>query len=475
MSIRLHLQATGDLFRRYATIFGHAWRQRQAMEGPGYTALEAQFLPAALSLQETPVSPAPRVAMWVLMGFALCGLLWSVFGKIDIVASAQGKIVPSDRTKTIQPYERSTIKAIHVKDGQHVNAGETLIEFDSTITAAERERLTRELAAARLQTLRGQGMLNALDKGQLPELERPADTPEGLWQETLRLLESQYREYLDKRIRLSSDIAQREAELSSIQETVRKLAQTAPIARQRAEDYKNLVEKNFISRHGYLEKEQTRIEQEGELATQRSRLGELKAALQSARTAQAGLTSETRRMQLDSINEGIQRANSLEQQLKQAESRNQQNLLSAPVSGTIQQLAVHTVGGVVKEADVLMLVVPDDEAVEIEAALENKDIGFVKPGQSVEVKIETFQYTKYGTIPAKVVSVSNDAINDEKRGLIYTARIKMNRSTLNVDGRDVRLSPGMAVGVEIKTGKRRVIEYFLSPLIQYGHESMKER
>jgi len=480
MSLKLHLQATADLLKRYSQIFAHAWAQRKAMEGPGYNTLEAQFLPAALSLQETPVSPAPRVAMWVLIAFAVCALLWTVFGKIDIVATAQGKIVPNDRTKTIQPFERSTVKAIYVKDGQTVKAGETLIEFDGTITAADRDRLTRELATARLQATRAQAMLAALDTGRLAVLQRPENAssslvPETLWQETLRLLEGQYREYTDKRTRLESDITQREAEQRSTQELVRKLEQTAPIAKQRADDYKNLVGQNFVSRHGYLEKEQARIELEADLATQRSRQFELAAALQSARMARSALMSETRRIQLDSINEAMQKASSLEQELLKADSRNQQNILAAPVSGTVQQLAVHTVGGVVKEADTLMLIVPSDDSVEIEAMLENKDIGFVKPGQQAEVKIETFQYTKYGTIPAKVISVSNDAINDEKRGLIYATRVKMDKSTLNVEGQEVRLTPGMAVGIEIKTGKRRVIEYFLSPLMQYQNESLKER
>lgn len=475
MSIKLQFQATSDLLKRYALVFRQAWAQRHVMAGPGFTRSEAEFLPAALALQETPVSPAPRIAMWLLIAFAVCGLIWTIFGKIDIVATAQGKIVPNSRTKTIQPFERATVKAIRVQDGQHVKAGDVLVEFDATITGAERDRLTRELAAARLQVQRAQGMLSALDTGRVPQLVRPHATPELLWQETLRLLEGQFREYADKRMRLDSDIAQREAEQRSTQELVHKLEQTAPIARQRAEDYKNLMSQNFISRHGYLEKEQARIELEADLATQRSRLKELAAALQAAQIARTALASETRRIQLDSINEGMQKADSLEQELLKADSRNQQNVLAAPVSGTVQQLAVHTVGGVVKEADPLMLIVPDEESVEIEAMLENKDIGFVRPGQEAEVKIETFQYTKYGTVPARVETVSNDAINDEKRGLIYAVRVKMDRATIDVDDRQVHLTPGMAVGLEIKTGKRRVIEYFLSPLMQYGHESLKER
>ena len=149
--------------------------------------------------------------------------------------------------------------------------------------------------------------------------------------------------------------------------------------------------------------------------------------------------------------------------------------LTAPVDGTVQQLAIHTRGGVVTSAQALMLIVPKDDPVEVEAFIENKDIGFVKPPQEAEIKIETFQFTRYGTIHGEVISVSHDAIEDEKRGLIYSARVRMERSSMRVDGTDVRLSPGMAVTVEVKTGKRRVIEYFLSPLIQATSESMRER
>lgn len=426
-------------------------------------------------MQETPAPAAPRVTMWLLMIFAAIAVLWSVFGKMDIVATAQGKIVPNERTKVIQPFERATVKAIHVRDGQSVQAGDVLIEFDATITAADRSRLARELAEARLQEVRAQGMLMALERGYVPELERPAHASPAAWSETLRLLDGEFREYADKQARLAAEIAQREAEMRSTRELVRKLEQTAPIARQRAEDYKNLVGQNFVSRHGYLEKEQARIELEADLATQRSRIGEIAAALQSARSTLTAMQSETRRALLDTARDASLRAAGLEQELLKADSRNEQSQLLAPVDGSVQQLAVHTVGGVVTEAQPLMLIVPADEAVEIEAMLENKDIGFVQPDQPAEVKIETFQYTKYGTIPARVLTVSNDAINDEKRGLIYAVRVKMERSSLNVDGREVRLSPGMAVGIEIKTGRRRVIEYFLSPLMRYADESLKER
>jgi hemolysin D len=175
------------------------------------------------------------------------------------------------------------------------------------------------------------------------------------------------------------------------------------------------------------------------------------------------------------MTDGQQKVAMLEQELLKADSRSHLMQLIAPVDGTVQQLAVHTVGGVVTPAQPVMMIVPHDNPLEVEAFIENKDIGFVKVNHDAEVKIETFQYTKYGTLHAKITSISHDAINDEKRGLIYSTKVKMDRATINVDGTDVNLSPGMAVSVEIKTGKRRVIEYFLNPLLQYGHESLQER
>lgn len=199
------------------------------------------------------------------------------------------------------------------------------------------------------------------------------------------------------------------------------------------------------------------------------------AALAEIRGQRAELMAATRRASLDGITDGQQKVAALEQELLKADSRGKLMQLISPVDGTVQQLVVHTVGGVVTPAQPVMLIVPFDNQLEVEAFLENKDIGFVRPHQDAEVKIETFQYTKYGTIHAKVLSISHDAINDERRGLIFSARVKMDQASINVDGTPVSLSPGMAVSVEIKTGKRRVIEYFLSPLIQHADESLHER
>jgi hemolysin D len=468
-------QALADLLGRYAAVFRHAWRERRQLDAPPRLPHEAQFLPASLALRETPLSPAPRMAMWLLIAFALIAILWAVFGHIDMVATAQGKIVPGDRSKVIQTIETATVKAIRVTDGQAVRAGEVLMELDATGANADEARVNGDLANARLQAARARGLLAGLDGGHAPRLTSLADVVPARLAQEQRLLEGQFDEVRAKLARIDADIARREAEAATTRQIVAKLAQTAPMARRRADDFKGLVEKKFVSEHGYLEKEQLRIEQEADLATQRSRLDELAAGLREGRGQRAALIAEARRMALDSLADGEQKAATLAQERIKAESRGRLMTLTAPVDGTVQQLAVHTVGGVVTEAQPLMVVVPREDALEFEAFLENKDIGFVTAGQEVVAKIETFPYTKYGTVPATVAHVSDDAISDKKKGLVYAARVRLGRAAIRVEDKMVKLSPGMAVTAEIKTGQRRVIEYFLSPLLQYKDESLRER
>ncbi|QHE88058.1 HlyD family type I secretion periplasmic adaptor subunit [Hydrogenophaga sp. BPS33] len=476
IALRIRLQALSDLLRRYRHAWRQAWRARADHRTPPRQGYEVAFMPAALSLQDAPVSPAPRVAMWLLIGFLLLTLLWAVFGRIDVVATAQGKIVPSDRTKTVQSFETASIQAIHVTDGQHVKAGDLLIELDATTAQADTDRLQGERGAAELQVARGQALLAALGTGgREPVMQRPAGVDGARHLEAQRLLSGQYAEFAARLSRIVADTARREAELRSTQEIVRKLEQTVPMAQQRARDYQNLMAQNFVSRHGFMEHEQHRIEQEADLAAQRSRLREIEASLGEVRGQRQALIAETRRGTLDSITEGQQQLDALAQEWKKADVRGRLMRITAPVDGTVQQLAVHTQGGVVTAAQPLMLIVPSDDPLEVEAFFENKDIGFVRAGQRAEVKVETFPFTKYGTIDAAVSTVSHDAINDERRGLIYVSRVRMAKAHLRVEGTDVGLSPGMAVTVEVKTGRRRVIEYFLAPLMQHTSESLRER
>ena len=475
-TFELYFDALKDFGRRYREVFSIAWAERHAHDTPPRMQHEAEFLPAALELQETPVSPAPRVIMWLIIAFAAIAVLWSIFGYIDVVASARGKTVPSEGSKVIQPMETAVVRAIHVKDGKEVKKGDVLIELDATATSADTTRLDNDMLTNRLQAARSKALLDAIDTRKSPKLLPMPEVSSERYQHEQRVLDGQYSEFQSRLSRIEAEIARREAELRSTREIVRKLQKTVPIARQRAQDYRQLLSENFMSQHGYLEKEQIRIEQEADLAAQRSRIQELMAAIQEGKSEHAALIAETRRTAFDIYNDATQKAVASEQELVKAKIRDRQMTLTAPVDGRIQQLAIHTVGGVVTPAQPLMIVVPRHAPLEVEAFLENKDIGFVNPGQEAEIKIETFPFTRFGTIDAKVISVSHDAIPDEKTGtLTYSSRLQLARSTMQVENKTVQLTPGMAVTAEIKTDRRRVIEYFLSPLIQYKRESLRER
>jgi hemolysin D len=412
--------------------------------------------------------------MWLIVTFALIALLWSVFGRIDVVAVAHGKIIPNDRSKVIQPVETAAVRAIRVAEGQAVRAGDVLIELDATYADADRTRFGNDALTARAQAARARSMLAALD-GRGTRLVPIQGADAARQAQEQRQVDGQWAEHQARLARIDADIARRSAEMESTREIVRKLEQTAPIARQRAEDFRNLVDKNFISRHGYLEKEQARIEQEADLATQSGRLKELGAAIAEARSQRNAMIAESRRIALESLNDAEQKSVAFSQEHLKADSRREQMRLTAPVDGTVQQLAVHTIGGVVTPAQALMVIVPNDNPLEIEAVLDNKDIGFVNAGQDAEIKIETFPFTRYGTLRGRVTNVSGDAIADEKRGLFFSARVSLEQTHLQVDDKLVRLQPGMAVTVEVKTGTRRVIEYFTSPLLQAKDESLRER
>ncbi|WP_026471064.1 HlyD family type I secretion periplasmic adaptor subunit [Alkanindiges illinoisensis] len=467
MSILNHL-------KHYAGVAKLSWQSRKQLASRPVTPTEAEFLPAALALQEQPVSPAPRIAMWLIVSFFIIALLWAYFGKIDITATAQGKIIPSDRTKVIQPFETATVKQILVKEGQAVKAGQVLVALDYTVAQADNTKTSSDLAFARLKAYRAKYILAKLAGLALPSIDHHNINPD-LFNESHSALLSQLNEYQSRLSTYDAEISRRQAELNSSTAQVTNLEKIVPIAKTRADDFKQLKDENYASRHEYLAYEQARLEKETELDRQRGQVKELSAALNETRTQRAQFMAEFRKSTMDSLNEAQQQIETLEQEGIKTAQRQALTALKSPVDGTVQQLAINTVGGVVTPAQALMVIVPKNNPLEVEAFIPNKDIGFVREDQNAEVKIETFPHSRYGTIDAKVLSISHDAINDEKLGLIYSSLIRMEKSTINVDGKQVNLSPGMAVTVEIKTGQRRLIEYFLSPLIQNAKDSLHER
>ena len=483
------LSASGELLHRYASVLRASWAARAALTPAKREPLERQFLPAALEIIETPAPALAHALTWTIVAIVALTLAWGWFGQVDLVATAPGKIIAADRAKVIQPAETAVVKRLLVRDGQQVKAGEPLMELEAaaTATAAETERLRDALNAARLESARYDALAQAAQGTQARatlSIPPPRVRSEGQAEARIatnlitaeqRALQTQYQEHRARLASLDAEITKRQAELASAKELAAKLSQTAPIAKRRAEDYKDLVNQNFMSQHGYLEKHQTSIEQERDHAYQEARVKELIAAIEEARTRRHSQTAEFERMAVGSKTEADKKAAQLEQELIKAQTREKQQLLTSPVDGTVQQLAIHTIGGVVTPAQALMVIAPSDYSAEVETVLENKDVGFVKVGQKVEVKVETFPFTRYGTLTGTVSFVSNDAVNDEKKGPVFQARVKLDRGSLKVDEREVNMTPGMAVTAEIATGQRRLITFFLDPLRKTTTESLRER
>jgi len=471
------MSTTLALLKRYRTVWQTAWQQRKQRDTPKRKPHEIEFLPAALALQDNPVHPAPRIIQWLLMSFSALALLWACLGHMDVVATANGRVIPNGKSKIIQPSTVAVVKNIYVQDGQTVAQGDVLIELDSSLTIAEINRLTNELNAAKIDRLRAEALLEAINNQQPPvNLEtRLRQLKIDEQQDVQSWLDGQYQELQSLLAQTDASIKQHQAELHTCRILIASLQQSLPLVQEQTAAYKKLLEQNHTSRQSWMEQEHIRLQAERELALQQSRSIELKAALQAAEQQKQTLLAQNRRAMLDLLHQSTQAAASLEQELHKAREQHQRMYLKAPVAGIVQQLAIHTSGGVVTEAQPLLVIVPQNQPIEVEALLENKDIGFIHPGQTVKVKVETFTFTKYGAIPGTVQSISSDAIEDERLGLVYSTRIQLSQDHILVGRQKVKLSPGMAVRAEIKTDQRRIIDYFLSPLKQYVDESLKER
>jgi hemolysin D len=463
-------------FERYRETIKLAWKERREFDTPSLKAHEREFLPAQLELRDSPPSPAPLWSMRLVVLFAAIALVWAIFGKVEIVVQAGGKVIPTGYTKTIQPLETSVVKAIAVRNGDVVRKGDLLIELDSTAPAADVAKTGEQLASARLAAVRSESLLRAMTSNQPIKLNVTFDAPAALLAAETNLARGQIAEYRAKLTTLQAELQQRNAELFSTQQVVLRLQAAVPIAQERAQNFKEMLAEQFVSRHAYLEKEQDRLDKEGELAAQTSRLKELEAAISRQKSQIESHEAEFRRTALDIGNSASQQITQLRQEAVKMQLRDRQYRLLAPVDGVVQQLSVHTIGGVVQSAQPLLVVVPQAGQIEVEVTIENKDIGFISPGQRAVTKVDAFSYTKYGTLEGVVSMVSHDAIQDEKRGLIYQAHILLGSKELAMpDGKKISVTPGMTVVVDIQTGKRRIIEYFLSPLVEYTSTSLRER
>jgi hemolysin D len=454
---------------------------------------EQAFLPAALEIVETPVAPFANLIGLAIIALFCIALIWASFGKIDIVATASGKIVPSDRTKVVQPFETGVVRAIHVRDGQAVKAGEVLIQLDPTMNDAELKHFESDLISAELDIAR---LSAALSENPEQSFAAPPGATTEAAEIQRQFLKRQLEEQRAKRAALAGQRAQKEAELTTAKASIDKLEAILPILEQRVDIRRELYNHETGSKVNYLEIMQAFVESQQELLVQRSKAEEAKAALAALIESEQQSEAEFQRTLYGELVEAKRKASGLREDVVKATQRTGLQSLTSPVDGVVQQLAIHTVGGVVTPAQSLLVVVPERSGLEIEAMVKNRDIGFVHVGQETAIKVDTFDFTRYGLLNGRITSLSQDAIikdnpqskddnrvasgsnsgsDSSEQSLVYAARIMPDRTQMQIDENLINLSPGMAVTVEIKTGSRSVLSYVLSPLFRYKHDSLKER
>lgn len=465
-------------------VLKDAWVNRDRLGDSNRSRELAQFLPAALEIQEAPPNPLTRWVAWSALSLVIIAVVWAYFGEVNIVSSAEGKIIPSSGVKQIQPLAKSVVKKILVSEGEYVAEGQALVELDATLTMADEKRLSSDLQSARLRLEAKKALLQYLqlplndqEKLNFTTLRLPVVASASTEDQLLykRLLWQQWQQYRAQLQALKSTLEKTVAEKAINREMISKLEQTLPIINKRTKMMKDLLSKNFASESDYLKLEQERIQNSSDLAAEKQRSKQLRSAEIEAQQQIKVLTAQTSSSQLVEITETQRQITSLQEELAKASDLNAKQILYSPVSGQVQELAINTVGGVVTEAQQLMLIVPDEEQLEVEVYLDNKDIGFVRENMLAEIKVHTFPFTKYGVIDGEVTRISDDAIIDEQRGLIYSMNLLMKKNSIWVEGKDIKLIPGMAVTAEVHTGKRRIIEFFMAPLLKYKGESIRER
>ncbi|WP_240601737.1 HlyD family type I secretion periplasmic adaptor subunit [Oleiagrimonas sp. MCCC 1A03011] len=469
------MEAFLDVLRRYGAVFRAAWRERKSLVPVERTNDERAFLPAHLELMESPASPAPRWSAWIIMLLFVIALLWACFGKLDIVAVAPGRVVPSGRTKIIQPSETAVVHRILVHDGQAVKKGQLLIELDAVGVTEDESKARQALASAKVDAARTAALIDALENHHMPHLAEVEGVSADRQEVARQQAESEYRSLQAQEQGLRDQVQQKQAELNTVNESISPLSEYAAIAKIRVSDYGKLIEKGYVSKQDYLTRRQELIDANKQLATQRSRRAELESAIKSAREQLRATVADARRKLLDEHRKAQDQIEQFTPEVAKTAQRNRFMKLRSPVDGTVGQLAIHTIGGVVTPAQALMQVVPSDKAMEVEATVLNQDIGFVRTGQHVAVKVTSFPYTRYGYLTGTVETISHDAAQDKKLGLVFPAHIRLDSTKFTINGVAVEVTPGMSLNAEIRTGKRSVIDYLLSPLETHVDEALRER
>ena len=438
--------------------------------------LQYEFLPAAEEIVETPAAPLGALVVWLVTLLLIVALAWSYFGRIDIVAVANGKISTEGSTKIIQPAVSGVVTNINVHEGQRVKKGETLLALDKTTAKKDVATVNQSLNAARVE----RDILRRLAVGgNTDEIINNADLPDEVKAMLRQFASSQTALSAARQQAANGMISNYQQQLQFNQQAKNQLETNAQnLKNRKAEIEKQLPNANPVDKLR-LQNELSNIDQritsaDSAVLGQNQQLLQSQSALTQAQNQSQTQTAETNSAFNNQIITAEKRIIELENNLVKAKQILAQTTIAAPVDGTVLSLTVKTIGGVVNAGQQLAQIVPEKVPLYVDAALDNQDIGFVKLGQRVVVKVATYPFQRYGYLEGIVENISPDAIQDDKKGLIYKAKIKLNDDKSSKQNQ-LKLLPGMSVSAEITTGQRRIIEFFLDPLMTKADESLKVR
>ena len=445
------------------------------------------FAPGLLSIQESPPARLPRVVMYVVGTLFLILVCWAIFGKLDIVASAEGKLVPQSYVKIVQPADGGIVQEILVKEGERVTAGQVLMRMDTKDALADESTINTQLALRSLQLRRIDAEL-----GNQPLIKQTGD-PDDLFHQVQSQYSDRRHAYTDALGGAEDALKKAERDDDAGKEVLAKLREVTPLLKEQADSYTDMGKQGYVPMVQVRDKQRDYLEKSRDLKAQESTLASLDAAVSAAGKQVAELTSKYRSdLQNERIDaEGQYRK--FQQDLVKQVHKTGLLELKAPQAGIVKDLATHTVGTVVQPGTVLLSLVPENEALIAEVMVRNDDVGFVYPHQKVKIKLAAYPFQQYGMLEGEVMTVGADSSEDQQasqqaqgqgpnkdkdktaNSTIYKALVSLNTQELKVGKEQFKLVPGMQVTAEINQGKRTVLEYLLSPLEKTVRESGRER
>ncbi len=435
---------------------------------------ETEFLPAILEVTETPPSPTGRLVMWSILVLIVVALVWSFVGHINEVAVAAGKVIPSGQIKTVQVKNKGIVKEINVEEGQVVQEGDVLVVLDPTTTSADYDSLKKRAAYYKLDIQR---LTAELTQQPFTPEEDPDLDAHDLAAE-MALYQSRTSDYRTQRQSRQEVIDQRIAKMQATQASYEKYAEVLAIAQEKEARLLELREQNAISEFQLLEQQRETIEYAKNAQSELDSLNSIRAEIAEAQQNLANVDASYHKDIMTALVEAKKEYYSVTEAIKKADEDSRMATIYAPISGRVYNLNIHTLGGIVTDAQPLMQIVPEDAKLEFEVYADNKDIGFIKVGQEAEVKVETFNFQKFGMYKAEVQEISADAVNepnDIARDKKFKLLLDPTSNDINVYGQPAKLEVGMNVSAEIKIKEKRIIDFFLDPFRRYTSEALRER